>query len=1427
MAELAALALKVDSKDAEKATVVLKDDFPKAASAAEKGAQRFIKSVNDAGKATDDFSKRVKRNIADIEFETAQLKRNAAERAKFAALRRAGVAEASAEGQAIARSVAALQAQKSAIEKTTESKQRLSNATNTFTGYWKYMIAAMIGAAGIGAISRASDAFVTLTNQIKVTGAVVSDVTAIQERLFAAANKNGVEIGALGTLYSRVAMAGKELGISQETLLQFTDGVTAALKVQGGSAASASGALLQLSQALGSGIVRAEEFNSILEGAKPIADAAARGMDGMNGSVAKLRTAILAGTVTSKQFFDATMKGFEETKKQAAAASMTTGQSLTALENSFINLIGQMDKMTGTSKLISGGIASISKALDQAAKDAQDPQSFTNVFVRGVEMMGNVIRANIQGLGLIFRKLGEYASEGVKLATEAFDNFNVWAAGVSAGFIEAFKGIPDALGQLFTNAWEIARTKTAAGINNITSWLNENTPDALSWLRPGKTDFDTKPRGTGPVGAGTGEAMERAAAQARADMQARIDRQKQLNRMAGMEGDENRARIGALPSVGPLGLGGGGGAAAGGKAAEDAAKKYRELTAELELTKAAQDKMTDAARKGGVAFQEQEALLQAQQKALDIFGKKLDENDPRLTKLRDLMLSISQGKIAEAFAAQTKELENQNAIIEKEIELIGQRPEIIAREIALLKAKQDAEKAGTAITQADVEARRKAIEVNETLKNQAEELRKAQELWTAPLKSALEDIQSTAAEAFEGLFQNGKLSFESLGEVFTKTLKRMAAEFLALATIRPIMNVVVNAIGGSSGGSGGILGGLLGGGSGGGGAGNILQSLGGTVLQSQGGIGGLFKGVGNWFGGLFGGGGAAAAGSVATSALAPAASSLGGAAASSAAGIAGSGGLSAAFAAIPVAGWIAAAAAIAKGILGPGDKQRDIKSSLSTLLGPSPEEWMADPARSAFDVLGPGGPVGAAILKLFGLHPFMKEPPVITNQEYGQLSYGSGPGGGFGTSGGAWGPNAQAGNLQNPLNAMGQTMQSIFDALGGVKDAAKVWGVAMESFSRQQGEWQFSNQTTFLVGPNGEKRQWGQGSGEDVGFESVGVAAAINTILGGALDVSEDMKNAVKDINASGKATFATLSEAVGEMLAFEKAIKNFGVTTTSAEQAIKAVDESFNDMYNMAAKYAVAAETVGKIDAERNRQRLLVTKEFTDNIEMGILELTDPLSAAFRTLHTARAADIVANDEFLRLVPGYKDRRLEIEKLYQLREQEILKQHNENLLEIQRQANAEMIAGAAASLTNLQSLIRYLSPGGAASGLDPRSQLAGLRASYDASYAQAAADPANSDAIARYTANAQAYIDFNRSFTGGSTGYAQSVAEALQRSQELQIGVTQNAISRTADPGTHSRLDALLVAANTNNSRTAEQNAKMDMLIDLLLRYVANPGSR
>jgi hypothetical protein len=295
------------------------------------------------------------------------------------------------------------------------------------------------------------------------------------------------------------------------------------------------------------------------------------------------------------------------------------------------------------------------------------------------------------------------------------------------------------------------------------------------------------------------------------------------------------------------------------------------------------------------------------------------------------------------------------------------------------------------------------------------------------------------------------------------------------------------------------------------------------------------------------------------------------------------------------------------------------------------------------------------------------------------------------------------------------------------------------------------------------------------------------------------------------------LGAAVEKLNILDEAMKNFGKTTSDAEAAINAVDEGFQQLFDVAKEFGISASEVAKIEAERNRARLEVTKEFSGGIDQMLMEIKDPLQAAIDANHRAKMQDLQTNEEFLRLVPGYLDKRIDIERLYQLKHLDIIEQGNAEAIAAQKAAQMELAGFALNSVGAIQDLILELSPGGALSGLDPRSQLAGLRASADASMAQAMADPGNTSLIDRAVADQRSFIEFNKSFTGGSVDYQNDVQRRLGALQGLQTGVVTNAMSRVADTVTHSYLAQILAAIQQDRFAVNEVMAQ-------LARYLANP---
>jgi tape measure domain-containing protein len=209
------------------------------------------------------------------------------------------------------------------------------------------LLAVVVGSVVVQRTLALADAYTSINNALRVMSTEQTDVNALFHDLLGIANETRTPLESMAQLYQRASLASKELGASQAEMLQFTENVGKALALQGGSSNAATGALLQLSQALGGGTVRAEEFNSILEGAFPIAKAAAAGLDAAGGSVMKLRQLIADGKVTSDEFFRAILSQTDELNAAFAKTSPTISQAFTVLRNNLISAVGSLDQTVG------------------------------------------------------------------------------------------------------------------------------------------------------------------------------------------------------------------------------------------------------------------------------------------------------------------------------------------------------------------------------------------------------------------------------------------------------------------------------------------------------------------------------------------------------------------------------------------------------------------------------------------------------------------------------------------------------------------------------------------------------------------------------------------------------------------------------------------------------------------------------------------------------------------------------------------------------------------------------------------------------------------------------------------------------------------------------------------------------------------------
>ena len=407
MADIASLGFAIDTGQLTRANAELRR-FASNAGTAERAADRFGAAANNAGTRAAAAMSRAA-NAA----QGAAVAINAGATASAAAATRAAAAQNAAAAATRAAAVAT-NAASAANNNHTQTATRAASANNSlglsFMGLNASTILSTAAIITAGqAVMRAMDAYTQLQNTLKIAGLAGNEMAAVQARLFESANRNGVAIEDVTQFYRRMSITQKEVGAGNLDMVKMVDAVTAALRVQGTTSKAASGALLQLSQSFGSGRVKAEEFNSIQEGALPLLQAAANGITRFGGSISKLRAEVIAGTVTSKEFFEGILRGGNDLEQLAATTKLTLAGALTAAHNSFINLIGQMDKAGAVGDSLTTALKEVSKWMDTLAKDPE--------FLDGVKSAFDQLRAVIEAtkkeiqMILYLIKLGKSAAE--------------------------------------------------------------------------------------------------------------------------------------------------------------------------------------------------------------------------------------------------------------------------------------------------------------------------------------------------------------------------------------------------------------------------------------------------------------------------------------------------------------------------------------------------------------------------------------------------------------------------------------------------------------------------------------------------------------------------------------------------------------------------------------------------------------------------------------------------------------------------------------------------------------------------------------------------------------------------------------------------------------------------------------------------------
>lgn len=232
---------------------------------------------------------------------------------------------------------------------------------NKSIGVLQAGIAALAGSAVIGGLIKYSDAWNRIDNQLRVVIDSEEELIQKREMLIKLSKDTNASLDSTVALYAELYRNTRQLGTSEEDLSSVTKTLNNLFVAGGKDAQTQASAIKQLSQALGAGALRGQDYNSVVDAAPRVLDALSQSLKIAKGEV---RDFAATGGITAEKLIDALTKYDSQAQKMADATIKTFEQYMQNAETNLLTFVSQSEAMLSVTDALGSGIESISENLD-------------------------------------------------------------------------------------------------------------------------------------------------------------------------------------------------------------------------------------------------------------------------------------------------------------------------------------------------------------------------------------------------------------------------------------------------------------------------------------------------------------------------------------------------------------------------------------------------------------------------------------------------------------------------------------------------------------------------------------------------------------------------------------------------------------------------------------------------------------------------------------------------------------------------------------------------------------------------------------------------------------------------------------------------------------------------------------------------------
>ncbi|HGZ2687290.1 TPA: tape measure protein, partial [Clostridioides difficile] len=244
-----------------------------------------------------------------------------------------------------------------------------ANSTNNLLGSVKKLAGAYMGLKTVGGLGSLSDQMTSTNARLAMINDGQQSDGGLNKMIFQSAERARASYLDTAKIVSRVGMnAGKAFSSTKE-IVGFAEQLNKKFVIAGATTEETNSALLQLTQGLGSGVLRGEELNAVFESAPNIIQSIA---DYLDVDIGKIRSMASEGMLTADIVKNSLLAAAEQTNAEFEKMPYTFGQIWTSIKNNAVMIFGV-----------------IQKKIEQSMS-SRGFRTFIDNFISGLYVLGNV-----------------------------------------------------------------------------------------------------------------------------------------------------------------------------------------------------------------------------------------------------------------------------------------------------------------------------------------------------------------------------------------------------------------------------------------------------------------------------------------------------------------------------------------------------------------------------------------------------------------------------------------------------------------------------------------------------------------------------------------------------------------------------------------------------------------------------------------------------------------------------------------------------------------------------------------------------------------------------------------------------------------------------------------------------------------------------